>query len=461
MNLILRRLLILGFITSIGTSLTSCSSSPKALSEAETGGVQKQIVPLSGQFKVHRYILRNGLRLLVVEDHSSPTFAYQTWFKVGSRDESKGKTGLAHLFEHMMFKETKNMKEGEFDRLLEGAGAQGENAFTSRDFTAYIQELPKGNLDLIAKAESDRMVNLIINETAFKTERNVVQNERRYRNENSPDGLMDQELFGLAFQKHPYHWPVIGYQQDLDSMTSQDALEFYRSFYSPNHATVIVTGDVKAEEVLATVQKYYGNIPSSATPVQTITPEPVQTSPRRKQLKLNIQVEKLLMGYHIPSIQSDEMPILDIIQNVLAVGNSSRLYRALVDTGIATSVGAYDRDDKDPSLFVVLVNLQKGKKATQAETVILRELARLSKELVPADELDRAKNKLQFSFYQSLDSNFEKAYFLGHYETIAGDFEKGIQLQDKTQRVTPADIQSTMKRYFNPNNRIVITGVKK
>ncbi|MEK6706855.1 MAG: pitrilysin family protein [Bdellovibrionota bacterium] len=421
---------------------------------------EKSVTPLVGSYEVNRYLFKNGLRLLVIEDHSSPTFAYQTWFRVGSRDEKKGYTGLAHLFEHMMFKETKNLKDGEFDKILESEGVEGENAFTSRDYTAYIQELPSEKLDLIARLEAERMVNLVINEQAFKTEREVVQNERRYRNENNPDGLMYQEIFGLAFTTHSYHWPVIGYQEDLDRMTAKDALDFYKAHYNPNNAVIIVTGDVVPANVARTVAKYYGALePQPATPTK-VEPEPLQKNVRRQQLKLKIQVEKLLMGYHVPEVSHDDIPAINVLQMVLTGGKSSRLYRALVSTGIASSVESYGMEDRDPSLFVISANMQKNKKATEAESVILRTFERLSKETVPQQELERAKNRVNFNFFENLDGNNERAYFIGHYESIANGFELGLEQQKRIQSVSAADLQFIIKRYFDQTQRVVITGVK-
>ncbi len=440
--------------------LVGCSSFSKVESNSK-GSIQKETIPLSGASYVNRYLFDNGLRLLVVEDHSSPTIAYQTWFRVGSRDETPGRTGLAHLFEHMMFKETKNLKEGEFDKLLEGAGAEGENAFTDHDFTAYIQELPKDKLELIAKAESDRMNNLVINENAFKTEREVVQNERRFRNENSPDGLMDQELFSLAFVQHPYHWPVIGYTEDLNAMTSKEALEFYHTHYSPNHATIIVTGDVESENVKSIIQKYYGQLPAQLTHSHLIQKEPAQKKLRRKQLKLNIQVEKLMMGFHIPEITHQDMPALDVLQNILTRGKSSRLYRALVNTGVASAITSDDLEGKDPSLFVFIANMQNKKNTSQAEAIIRKELARICNEEISKQELERAKNKMNFDFFEALGSNFEKAYFLGHYESAAGDFTKGIEHNKQAQRVSAQDVRDVARRYLKPNNLTVVTGVPK
>jgi zinc protease len=422
---------------------------------------REQVVPFVGTYEVHRFVLDNGLKVLVVEDHSSPTFAYQTWFRVGSRDEVPGFTGLAHLFEHMMFKETKNLKDGEFDRILESSGAEGENAFTSKDYTAYVQELPSDKLDLIAKLESDRMVNLLVNEKAFKTEREVVQNERRSRNENSPDGLMYQELFATAFLKHPYRWPVIGYQEDLNRMSAKDAVDFYHSYYSPNHATIVVVGDVKPSKVISVVEKYYGKISAQPSPVRVIEDEPAQTSPRRKQLKLNIQVEKMLLGYHIPSLKADDLPALRVAAALLAGGKSARLSRALVDTGVASDVGSYELEDKDPSLFVIGVNLQREKRAAQAEVIILREIQNLSRSNISDQEMERAKNRVDFGFFDGLNDNSEKARFLGSYETMANDFQHGLRQQQKVANITTADVHAVLKKHLDPRNRTVITGVKK
>jgi zinc protease len=447
------------FLTLVSIATASCASKTVNVGGEEVPREQK--IPFVGTFQVHKFMLGNGLKVLVVEDHSSPTFTYHTWYRVGSRDEIPGYTGLAHLFEHMMFKETKNLKDGEFDRILEMAGAEGENAFTSRDYTTYVQELPSDKLDLIAKLESDRMVNLIVNEKAFKTETEVVQNERRSRNENSPDGLMYQELFTTAFTKHPYRWPVIGYQEDLDRMSAKDAMDFYRSYYSPNHATIVVVGDVKPSQVISTIEKYYEKLPPQPSPIRVIDDEPTQTSPRRKQLKLNIQVEKLMMGYHIPATRSDELPALRVAASLLAGGKSARLQRALVDTGIASSVGAFELEDKDPSLFVLAANLQKGRSATQAETVILREIQNLLRTPVGDLELERAKNRINFSFYEGLNDNSKKARFLGAYEALANDFQVGLKQQQKIASITSAEVQAVIKKYLDPRNRSVITGVKK
>lgn len=429
-----------------------------------TSGMSEKVgkkLPFFGAMEIHRYVLPNGLKLLVLEDSSSPTFAYQTWFRVGSRDEDVNYTGLAHLFEHMMFKGTKDLPEGKFDRILEQAGAEGENAFTSRDYTAYVQEMPKDKLELIAKLESDRMVNLVVNDQSFKTEREVVQNERRMRNENSPDGLMYQEIFGVAFKKHSYRWPVIGYEEDLNRMSSIDAEKFYRNHYAPNHATVVVVGDVKAAEVFRTVTKYYGHLEAKNLPEKMIPTEPEQTSPRRKILKLNTQVQKMMVAYPAPPVVHDDTPALEVMRTVLTGGKSSRLYKVLVDAGITTSIDTYDLDDKDPSILIFMANLQKGKKATQAEKIMLAEIERFKKSPISIPELERAKNTLQAQFYDSLSAPSERASFIGHYETVSSSFKTGVEIFNRINEVTANQVQAAAKKYLNAKSRSVVMGVQK
>ena len=438
-------------------SLPACST----LRRPAPGGIESETVRVVDSIEARRFRFPNGLRLLVLEDHSAPTFAYQTWYDVGSRDEETGKTGLAHLFEHMMFKGTRTVADGEFDRILDEAGAEGQNAYTTQDHTTYIEELPKERLELIMKLESDRMRNLVVNDRSFATERDVVQNERRYRNENSPEGMMYQELYGIAFTRHPYHWPVIGYAEDLARMSAADARAFYEAHYAPNRAVIVVSGDVRAGEVRDLVQKYYGDFPRIDQPSALRETEPEQRSPRRKTMRLNVQVEKLLMAFPIPAIGAGDVPALDVIQTLLSGGRSSRLRKALVESGIATDAYGYAADARDPSLFILGASMQDGKKANLAEKVILRELERLSTEEVPQIELDRARNILAFDFYGGLDSNSEIARFLGHYESQAGGVEKGLELHQRRLSVTPQQVREVATKYFQARSRSVIVGLKK
>jgi len=443
---------ILLLILSVG--VFGCAT-PSLLSKQEK-------IPFIGSSTVTQFNLKNGLTVLVLEDHSSPTFSYQTWFRVGSKNETPGYTGLAHLFEHMMFKETKNLKPGEFDRTLEKAGAEGENAFTSRDYTAYVQELPSDKLELIAKLEAERMTQLIVNQKAFKTETEVVQNERRYRNENSPEGKMYQELFETAYTKHSYRWPVIGYQKDLDQMNAKDASSFYKKFYKPSEAIIVVVGDVKPSKVLRLVDKYYGKITSNGQKRNdSITKEPQQKRVRRKTLRLGLQIEKLYMVYHVPEVTHEDTAAFEVLQALLSDGKSSRLTRSLVDTGICTSISSGAFHNQDPSLFGFFADMQKNKKASVAESVILRELKRLTRNKPTENELERAKNIVEFNFLNSIASNSKKSRFLGRYHVVANNFQNGLNIYKNVKTVSGGDIQKVVKKYFNRNNRVVIKGIPK
>ncbi|MBI2711656.1 MAG: insulinase family protein [Bdellovibrio sp.] len=420
-----------------------------------------QVLPFVGSFQVHRFSLENGLKILIVEDHSSPTFAYQTWFDVGSRNETPGKTGLAHLFEHMMFKGTKKYKDDQFDKLLEQAGVQGENAFTSRDFTVYVQELPTKKLRLIAELEADRMRNLIVDDHGFATEKGVVENERKFRNENNPEGILDQHLYELAFTKHPYRWPIVGYEDDLKKMTSAEARDFYQTHYAPNHATLIISGDVDAEKTYHLIKDVYGEIPKGSDRPPVLVSEPKRETPKSKKLKLNVQVEKLFFAFPVPAFTHDDIPALQVLQNILTAGRSSRLSRALVDGGIATSADAFDLESKDPGLFTFMISMQKGKTSEQAKAVLLREIERLKSHPVSAEELQRVRNKLAFEFFDSLASNSRKTGVLGSYETLTGDFQIGLKIRARMQTVTAKDIQRVAKMYLNPKLGVSVTGVPK
>ncbi len=432
------------------------------------GCVSKQVnvastneTPFIGSYRVNQFKLKNGLKLLVLEDHTSPTFSYHTWFNVGSRDEKKNYTGLAHLFEHMMFKGTQAVPAGGFMRTLDSVGANGVNAFTSHDYTAYVQELPKEQLDLVARLEADRMRNLIVNEESFKTEVEVVQNERRFRYENNPDGTIYQALYSEAFSQHPYRWPVIGYAEDLARMSAADAKAFYETHYQPNGATIIVVGDVDASEVLETVTKYYGTMEGKPKEVVQVPTEPARTKPSKKVIQLSMAVDKLMMGFPIPSVSDPDMAALKLLEAVLSNGKSSRLATSLINTGIASGAYASAMEEKDASLLLFGVNLQKGKAASLAEKVILKEIDGLQKSPLTDVELDRAKNQVSFLTLNALASNSGKARYLGVYEIIAGSFERGIQLDQAVQKITAQELQAVARKYLRPEKRVVIVGQPK
>jgi len=419
---------------------------------------QHEEVNYFGSMKVHRYELANGLKILIVEDHSAPTFAYQTWFKVGSRDEVRGLTGLAHLFEHMMFKGTKNNKEGTFDRMLEMAGAEGENAFTSRDYTGYVQNLPSDKLDLIAGLEADRMVNLIVNDESLSKEREVVQNERRLRKENNPDGQLYQRLYEVAYKTHPYQWPVIGYEKDLNDASRDSCENFYKRFYAPNNATVVIVGDVDHERALATVKKYYGALKPSKMDRPVRPEEGPQAAERSETLAIKTPVEKLMLGYHGTDVNAADFPALEVLRNILAGGKGARLYKRLIDAGYATGVEIENPDMTDPGIFLLSVNMQKGKTAKQALPLIEKELNDIASGNMSTEELSRAVSMHRFSIFDGMVSNHAKAQFLGYYETVAGSFERGVGIVNALNQVDASQVAGVTKKYFQKSTRTTIIG---
>jgi zinc protease len=455
---ILNKVLVILFLILTISTLSGCQTESKQKNNSKV----QETLWFNGQ-KAFRAELDNGLKLIVLEDHSAPVFTYHTWYSVGSKDEVPNFTGLAHLFEHMMFKATKNYEEGYFDKVLESAGAEGENAFTSRDYTAYVQSLPRfgkqDNLELIAKLEADRMVNLIVNEDSFHKEREVVQNERRFRNENSPDGKLYEKIYEISFTKHPYHWPVIGYEQDLNRMTAQDCLDFYKKFYAPNNATIVIIGDVTFDEAYKTIKKYYSAIPASPIKRNISIKEPPQKNQKIETLKLKVQVEKLVAGYHVPEGTHPDFAKLEALRAILGSGKSSRLYKKLVDSGLATDVVVENSEDKDPGLFLFWITMQKGKSANLALQILKQELKKLSQTPPSKEELQRAISQIRFSVFDDLVSNDAKARFIGFYEVVTGNYENGIKLLDDVKKVTPKDVQEVTKKYFKPNLINAVIGI--
>jgi len=389
-----------------------------------------------GQFE-----LGNGLRIILLEDHSAPVLSYQTWYGVGSRFEKRGKTGIAHLFEHLMFKGTENYPHDVFDRIFEEAGAQ-VNAATWLDWTFYFENLPAGQLELAARLEADRMVRLVLNQAQLDSERDVVKNERRFRVDNDPDGIMDETLLAMVFPTHPYGMPTIGYMEDIDNLTLDDCLTFYRTYYSPGNATLVIVGDVGARESLVTVAKQYGSIPRVEIPPSNPAPEKVQTKAMEKTLKLPVASEKARMAWRAVPATDNDVHALDLANEVLFSNESSRVYRILVeDKGLASDVDGAMEAFRLDGLFVVDLVMNAGKKADEAVEVVLSEMERLAREGPTEVELARAKNHMEAAFQRSLASVGSRATQLGMYELTAGDFRGMFTFVDQIRSVTAADVK--------------------
>jgi zinc protease len=410
------------------------------------------------EHKVEKYQLENGFTVILLEDHTVPIFSYQTWYRVGSGYEHPGITGIAHLFEHLMFRMTSNRKEGEFDDLLEKRGAQ-INAGTSRDWTYYYQNIGKDHLDLVANLEADRMVNVVLNKEQLEAERGVVKNERLFRIDNSVDGLMYEQLYAHAFQKSPYRWPIIGSMEDIEGIALEQCIDFYKRYYSPNNATLVIVGDINPEEALKTLQRHYGKIPKAQLPPPPTTNEATQKGEKRIVLKNKpIAAEKFLLGFHTPKLDHSDITALEILNAILLDGKSSRLYRRMVsEMKIASAVGGNVDSYRMPGLYKISISMTAGHTASEGEKIVNEELGKLINSLVDERELEKAKNTAEGYLVRIQKTHQHKAWMLGYYETLYHDYKKMFDELDKLRAVTREDVQAVAKKYLsNPNQRTII-----
>ena len=407
---------------------------------------------------IERHVLDNGLVLLLLVDPQAPVFSYQTWFRVGSRHERTGKTGIAHLFEHLMFKETKNTPEGQFDRLLEGMGGRN-NAATWLDWTFYYEDVPAGHLEAVARLEADRMENMILNEKQLEAEREVVINERRERVDNDPGGKLSELLWELAFTVHPYGHPTIGWMADIEKLSLDDCLAFYRTYYAPNNAVIVVAGDVDRDGCLEIIQRLYGHLESQPLPSVDAVTEPQQRASRRLEVALPLTADRLMLGYKAPSMLSHDFPALEILNEALSEGDSARLQRSLVTDGeLATGFSAFVPPFRDVGLYEIGVELRAGVTAEQAEAVVLAEFERVMHEGLTPAELNKARNRLETRFLRGLQSAQQRANALGFWEVTGGDFKRLFHQSDRYAAVTLEDVVRVARDVLRPDNRTVVIG---
>jgi zinc protease len=405
---------------------------------------------------VHRFRLGNGLRLLVLVDRSAPVVSYFTWFRVGSRHEKPGKTGLAHLFEHLMFNESEGLKAGEFDRKLEENGAES-NAATWLDWTYYYESLPKDRFALAVKLESTRMARLVLREPQVVSEKEVVANERRMRVDDDVEGIANEVLYKTAFTKHPYHWPTIGWMRDIEGFTPEDCAAFYKTYYAPNNATVVVVGDVREKDVLEKIRDGYGAIPASTIPDEDTHPEPPQDGPREAVLKKPTASEKLLFGYHGPALGDADHPALAILNEVLFGGRASRMHRELVTAKeLCTDVRGWVSTFRDPGLYEMYFTARPGVSGDDVLAAAARELGKTRDELVLPDELARAQARLELGLLQSLETAAGKAEHIGFYDTVLGDPAAAFRRLDAYRRVTAGEVRTAARRYLADHKRTLV-----
>jgi zinc protease len=402
--------------------------------------------------------LDNGLKVVLLEDHSTPIVHTELWYHVGSKNEKKGRTGFAHLFEHMMFKGSKNVEPEGHPSRISSIGGQS-NASTNEDATIFWQTTPAQYLPMVLWLEADRMATLRIDEKVFATEREVVKEERRMRVENQPYGRLNEIIYDQAFTTHPYKHPTIGSMADLEAASIADVRDFFKTYYVPENATLVLVGDFDSKEALDLVKKYFGRIPKSNRPVpRDIPAEPPQTKERRVRVEENVPLPAVVVAHHITFDGHPDSYPLHIASKVLSDGQSSRIYRKLVyEQQLALAAFGQGNIIEDPNLFYAVAIVQRGRGPDEATKALIAELDRLKTEPISNAELQQAKNQFARDYILSRESNKDKAQQLAHAAVIHDDITTADGEFDIFMSITAADVQRVAQKYFTAENRLVIT----
>jgi zinc protease len=415
-----------------------------------------QVRPPKLNFTAHT--LSNGLHVILLEDHAAPVMNLQVWYHVGAKDEHPGHTGFAHLFEHLMFKGSAHVGPDEHSRIIEAAGGF-DNASTYDDYTNFFETFPSNYLERVLWLEADRMGSLNVDEANFKSERQVVEEERRVRVDNQPYGLLEEDLRAAAFTVHGYHHTPIGSIADLDKSTIEDVRDFFNTFYKPNNATLIIVGDFKSEEALGWAKKYFEGIPTSTTPIPRIdTPEPAQTEERvLNKSYSNTPLPAVVIGYKIPARYAPDAYPLDLAANILAGGESSRLYQTLVyKQQIAVQAAGFGNFTEDPNLFWAYAIMNQGHTAEEGEKAVVAVLDELKTRPVEAREFDKAENQEISGFILGRNTDEEKAVALGAAAVIGKNPDLVNTELGQYLKLTPADVQRAAAEYFVPQHATVL-----
>ena len=404
---------------------------------------------------VFETVLPNGLKVILLENHKAPLVTFQVWYRVGSRNEAWGKTGLSHMLEHMMFKGTERVGPEEFSRIIQENGGN-DNAFTSYDYTAYFENLNADRVQVAIDLEADRMQGLLFREEDFRTERMVVMEERRLRTDDSPQAVLAEQVMATAFEIHPYHWPIIGWMEDIARFTLEDLKAYYKTYYTPINAILVVVGDFRKGDLLPKIEKAFGSLSKSEAPSQERDIDPPQIGERRIFVKKEAQLPSLVIGYHVPNLREQDSYVLEVIATLLSGGKSSRLHQRLVrEKRLVLSVDAdHSLTSRDPSLFTLSAELLPGKEVAEVEKAFDQEVEQLQKETVGKQELEKARNQLEASFIFAQDSLFYQAMLLARHE-IAFSWKRSDDYRPSIRKVSPEDIQRVAKKYLNPDNRTV------
>jgi predicted Zn-dependent peptidase len=417
-------------------------------------------VPLLGSAQtkpedVKTFTLNNGMKVLVLEDHSIPNANMYLFWKVGSRNEYHGITGLSHFFEHMMFNGSKKYGPKMFDRTMEAAGGSN-NAYTTENVTVYTDWFPAASIETIFDLEADRIANLALDSGMVESERGVVLSERSTGLENSNYRTINEQVKASAFMAHPYRWSVIGYESDIQNWTIDDLQRYFDTYYAPNNAVVVIAGDVQYNEVKKMAEQYFGPIPAAEPPRAVHTVEPEQMGERRLVVHKKVSTPNLMMAWHTPETQHEDYYALDLLNVILSSGNSSRLYKSLVDEQqLATSLFTYIPESFDPNLMYYYAVAANNVSEQQLEEATHKALEQFIAEGPTERELQKAKNQKLMDLYRTLETINGKANTLGTYELFFGDYKKMFNAPQEYEKVTAADVQRVAKKYLTKQNRTV------
>ncbi len=416
------------------------------------------VIAANAQLKaddVQSFTLDNGMKFLVVEDFSIPNANMYLFYRVGSRNEYQGITGLSHFFEHMMFNGAKKYGPKEFDRTMEFNGG-ANNAYTREDITVYTDWFPASAAEVMFDLEADRISSLSIDSSMVESERGVVISERSTSLENSPWTLLTQSVQAQAFQEHPYHWPVIGYLDDMKNWKQADLERYFKTYYAPNNCVVVVSGAMKMEEVKKLAEKYLAPIPAQPAPPAVNIIEPPQTGERRILLEKDVNTPYINIAYRAPEAKHKDYYALVLLNDILSSGNSSRLYSALVDDKqLATAVFSNYQESFDPTLFNVYAMTNRGIDENDLENAVYAEIEKIKKDGITEKELQKVKNQKLVEFYRQVETINGKSNNIGVYEVFFGDYRKMFEAPEMFNKVTAEDIQRVANTYLHVKNRTV------
>lgn len=404
---------------------------------------------------IKEYNLKNGLKVLIIEDHKAPLATFQIWYRVGSSNEPAGKSGLSHLLEHMMFKGTPEYGKKQFSAIIQRNGG-ADNAFTTKDYTMYFQTLSSDRIGISIELEADRMANLLLDPKEVAAEKSVVMEERRMRYENEPQSALYEDVVAAAFKAHPYRRPVIGWMSDISSIERGDLYNYYKTHYSPDNAFIVISGDVNAEDMLSKINKEFGGDTRAGSRTGVDTAEPAQQGERRIFIKKEAELPFIIMAYHVPAFPHEDSFALDVMSVLLSGGKSSRLYKSIVyGKKLALNSSAdYSGFYRNPFLFMFDATAAPGRNIEDVEKAINEEIERLKKEPPSEREIQKARNQIEAYFVFAQDSNYSKALYAGMFEIMGG-----WRLMDKyiegIRKVTPEDIRAAAKKYLTDENRTV------